>query len=84
MDLDTTGLDFHFTTSQIIASLLFSVIGIYLFRLGKKTTKYSLIFTSIALMVYPMFTTGWLQDWGVGLLLCGLAYYFHNKANLTG
>lgn len=84
MDLDTTGLDFHFTTSQVIASLLFSVIGIYLFRLGKKTASYSLAFTSIALMVYPMFTTGWLQDWGVGLLLCGLAYYFHNYANLTG
>jgi hypothetical protein len=84
-DLDG-GLDlgFHFTASQIIASLVFSVVGIYLFRLGKKTLNYPVIFVSLALMIYPAFTHNPLQDWGIGVVLCGLAYYLHKNNNLTG
>jgi multisubunit Na+/H+ antiporter MnhE subunit len=78
------GMLSHFSISQIIASLIFSVIGIYVFRHGKKTTNYPLIFTAIAMMAYPLFTKGWLQDWGVGLVLCGIAYYFNENHNLTG
>jgi hypothetical protein len=88
MDLDEglggLGLGFHFSVSQIIASLLFGIIGFYVFRFGKRTLNYCVILTGVALMIYPLFTSGPLQDWGVGILLCGLAYYFHSTANRTG
>ncbi len=86
MDFDNSGLDFgfHFTASQIAASLLFSIIGFYVFRAGKKALNYPVIFSGVALMAYPMFTSGPLQDWGVGVVLCALAYHFHSTGNLTG
>ena len=85
MDQDMP-LDFgiHFTWSQIIASLVFTVVGVYVFKLGKKTLNYPLIFTAAAMLIYPVFTHSVLQDWGIGLALCGLAYYFHSNSNLTG
>jgi sugar phosphate permease len=82
--LDPMSLMSHFSVSTIIVSFIFGVIGIYLFRFGKKTLNYPVIFTSVAMMVYPMFTTGWFQDWGVGIGLCALAYYFTKTANQTG
>jgi len=74
----------HFSMSTIIVSFIFGVIGIYVFRHGKKTLNYPVIFISIAMMIYPMFTSGWILDWGVGLGLCGAAYYFDKNANQTG
>ena len=86
MDSDDIPMDLglHFSASQIIASLIFGVIGIYVFRLGKRNLNYPLIFVSIALMVYPMFTSGPLQDWGIGIGLCAVAFQLHKNANLTG
>ena len=37
-----------------------------------KTANILLVFTGVGMMIYPYFTSGWLQDWGVGLGLCGL------------
>ncbi|MGZ3721758.1 MAG: hypothetical protein ACXVA9_02430 [Bdellovibrionales bacterium] len=74
----------HFSVSTIIVSFVFGVIGIYVWRHGKKTSNYKVIFTAIAMMIYPMFTSGWIMDWAVGIGLCWLAYYFDSNANLTG
>jgi hypothetical protein len=74
----------HFTMSQILASFIFGVIGIYVFRHGKKTSNWKVCFVAIALMLYPMFTTGWMWDWGVGIGLCWLAHYLDTHENLTG
>lgn len=77
-------LGFHFSASQIIASLIFGVIGIFVFRHGKKTLNYGVIFCGVGMMIYPMFTNGPLQDWGFGIALCALAYHLDQKANTTG
>jgi hypothetical protein len=61
---------------EIVCSLIFSVIGVWLFRKAKKETNFTLLFIAVALMFYSYFTKGPLADWGVGLGLCGLAYYF--------
>ncbi len=90
MDMDqlpTGGMSmmgFDFSASQIIASLVFGVIGLYAFRHGKKTVNYRLIFISIVMMGYTMFTHGWFQDWGIGIGLCGFAYSANQNHNLTG
>ena len=62
--------------SAIASSLLFSTIGFYVFRLGRRRSNFKIIFTGIALMAYSYFTQGPLLDWGVGFILCGVAYYF--------
>jgi hypothetical protein len=83
MDLDQVDLNnpmgmlSHLSVSTLLASFVFGVIGFYVFRHGKKTAKYPVLFTGLALMIYPMFTSGWILDWGTGIFLCSLAYYFN-------
>jgi predicted permease len=76
----------HFSTAAIVCSFIFTVIGIYLFRYGKKQLNYPIIFIAVAMMIYPMFTltAGWFINLGIGASLCAFAYYFDQNANLTG
>jgi len=67
------------TFSGVMASLVFSTIGFWLFKQGRQRVQYSLVGVSIALMAYTYFTHGPLQDWGGGCLLCGLAYYLWDR-----
>ena len=66
---------FDISISGLIASLVFGVIGMWMFRHGKQNANGSLSLIGIALMIYPYFTSGPLADWGVGIVLCGIAYY---------
>ena len=66
---------FDFSISGLVSAFIFGVIGIWMFKRGKQRLEYRIIFISIALMIYPYFTDGPWADWGVGLGLCGLAYY---------
>jgi hypothetical protein len=74
----------HFTLSQMAASFIFGVIGIYVFRHGKKTANVKLVFVAVVMMAYPMFTSGWMWDWGIGIALCWLAHYLDQNENITG
>ena len=74
-------LGLHFTASQIIASLVFTVIGLYIFRRGKKLLNFPLIFISIIMLTYGFFSTGPWMDWGLGAGLCVLAYYYWDYHN---
>lgn len=73
-----------FRPSQIFASFVFGVIGIYLFRYGKKTNNIKVILLSVLLMSFSMFTPSWIFDWGLGFLICGVSYLAIKDANLTG
>ena len=64
---------FDFSFSGLMSSFIFGVIGIYLFREGKRRLNFAVLFIGIALMIYPYFTHGPLLDWGVGIGLCFLA-----------
>ncbi len=61
--------------SGLLAGFVYGVIGVFLFKKGKKEAEFDYIFIGIALMIYPYFTHGPLGDWGVGAALCALAYY---------
>lgn len=52
------------------------MIGIYVFREGKRRTEIRVIILGLALMVYSYFTKGPWADWGIGVVLTGLAYYW--------
>lgn len=64
-----------FSWSGIISGLLFGIIGMWLLGRGRKRGNFKLVAISFALMFYPYFTTGPWADWGVGVGLCGLAWY---------
>ncbi len=69
----------NFTPSGIISSLLFGVIGMYVFKQGRKRLSFKITFLGIAMMVYPYFTKGPWGDWGVGFALCAATYYYWNE-----
>ena len=73
-----------FRPSAIFASLVFGVIGIYLFRYGKKAANFKLIAMSVLLMVFTMFTTHWMLDWGIGIVFCGISYLMVRETHRTG
>ena len=69
-----------FTWSGVISGLLFGIAGMWLLRYARRRTSYRLVAVAFALMFYPYVTNGPLQDWGVGIALCGLAYWQrHNQ-----
>lgn len=81
--VNSLGLDF--SPTALICGLLFGVIGVYVFRHGKKTLNYSLIFVSILMMCYTAFIHVWWQHWTVGIILCAIAYQINkNGGEMTG
>lgn len=76
MPIDLSSIDF--SVSSLIAGLIFGIVGMWMYREGKRRTDNRLIVIAIVLMVYPYFTRGPLADWGVGTALCGYAYYIWN------
>lgn len=55
--------------SDIVANLLFGVIGFYAFMYGRKHQKYAQMIIGGVLMAFPYFVEGALWLWGIG---CGL------------
>lgn len=60
--------------SSFMASFLFSVIGFWLFKEGRRRSEVRLALIGVSLMGYSYFTSSPAADWGIGLGLCGLAY----------
>lgn len=75
-DLPLDIMNFNLTPSSIISGVLFGLIGMWLYSQGKKRHENRLKVIAIALMFYPYFTSGPIGDWGVGIALCGAAYYY--------
>jgi hypothetical protein len=67
----------NFSFSSLMAGFVYGVIGIALFRKGKKEANFALYFIGVALMVYPYVVSGALLQWGTGAALCALAYYLN-------
>lgn len=64
----------NFSVSAIAAGFIFGVIGWSLFRHGKRNAHFFSLLIGIALMVYPYFIENTYLLWGVGVVLCGVAY----------
>ncbi len=65
-----------FSAPSLIGSFIFSVIGLYVFKKGKKDINPPHVFIGLGLMIYSLFTPTPLLTWGVGLALCGAAYFY--------
>ena len=65
-----------FSPWGLFGGFVFSVIGLYVFRYGKKEAKYDVMLIGIALMVYSYFTPTAILTWVTGGILMGAAYDF--------
>lgn len=65
-----------FSASNLLAGFIFSVIGLWLFREGRRRTNISITIIGLILMLYSIFTPTPLATWMTGLTLCALAYHF--------
>jgi hypothetical protein len=65
-----------FSVSSLLAGFIFSVIGFWMFKEGKRRLNYPILFVGVALMIYPYFVSGHWLPWIVGIALCGVAKYY--------
>lgn len=75
-DLSQMPLNLSFDIPSLIAGLVFGIVGLYVFRRGRKESNLRLVFIGVLLMIYPYFVEGALLNWAVGFLLSGSAYYY--------
>ncbi|QLY23996.1 hypothetical protein [Bdellovibrio sp. KM01] len=69
-------LGFDYSVGALVGATIFGIIGIWLFRKGRREAHLPNVAVGVGLMVYPLFVTSTLYTWVVGTLLCGIAYYY--------
>ncbi len=67
-------MPFDLSISYIIAGIFFGMIGLIIFKEGKKRSSTELFFLGVALMVYPYFITDDIWVWVVGVLLTAVSF----------
>lgn len=64
----------QFSSSSIVAGVLFGAAGLYFLRIGKREAHIPLVLYGIALMAYPYFVANDYLLWGIGAALCFMGY----------
>lgn len=77
-ELNNLPLDLSFDVPSLIAGLIFGIVGLYVFKRGRKESSMRLVMLGLALMIYPYFVDGATLNWVVGFLLSGASYYYWN------
>jgi len=72
------GMLFGLSMWAILASLLFSSVGLFYFKRGKDTSDTPLLVSGIALVVYPYFVTDTLYIIVIGAALTALPWALRN------
>ncbi|HEX2748774.1 MAG TPA: hypothetical protein VHM91_12290 [Verrucomicrobiales bacterium] len=62
--------------SDLLAMLIFSVIGIIFFRIAKREAQPIRLIISMCLMLYPYFVPGGIWVWLAGAALTGALWFF--------
>ena len=58
----------------VLGAILFGIVGYFVYRRGKRTKKPSLLWTGVALMLYPYAVSETWMLWLIGFGLCAWAY----------
>jgi hypothetical protein len=72
--LSSLGLELPSPT-YIVGSVLFGIAGYVAYRRGRKASRPVLIWTGVALMVYPYAVSQTWLLWTIGAALCGWLYF---------
>lgn len=67
-------IDLSIDFSSMAAGFVFGVIGLWMFREGRRQEKDYVPWIGVALMIYPYFVDGYKLTWGIGIVLCFAAY----------
>ncbi len=70
---------FSISIPGLIAGLIFSTVGLWLWRQPKAKEDIRLRLTAAVLIVYTYITPGPISDWTFGILLCGFAYFLWHE-----
>lgn len=62
--------------SSLAAGFVFGVIGFWLFKEGRRRAEIKIALVGVTMMAYSYFTSSPAADWGIGIALCGLAYFW--------
>lgn len=71
--LGSLGLELP-SIGYIFGSILFGIIGVLAYRRGRKQSSPTLIWSGVALMLYPYAVSQTWLLWVVGIALCGWVY----------
>ncbi|MDH4468720.1 MAG: hypothetical protein QE271_11740 [Bacteriovoracaceae bacterium] len=69
----------NFSLSGILASLIFSTLGIYFFKRGRKDLNNGLVVIGILLFGYSYFIESDFWMWTTGALLTGLGFFLKER-----
>ena len=73
------GMGINFSPLALLGGFVFSVVGLYYFREGKKRHYPKTKWVGIVLMIYPLGVSATVLIWCVGVFLWALAYYFKTE-----
>ena len=73
------GLGFNFSPLALLGGFIFSVVGLYYFREGRKRSYAKTKWVGVALMAYPLVVSATFLIWCVGVFLWALAFYFKSE-----
>jgi hypothetical protein len=68
----------NFSGGELLADLIFGVIGMAAFAYGKKQGQWKTAVLAVALMCYPYFITGTIWLWGIGVVLTLALFVWHD------
>ena len=71
-------MDFDFSAGNIIAGLLFSAVGFWALKRGKKLGSFRMMVLGGLLLLYPYFvSTTWLM-WAIGSALTAALFFWRD------
>lgn len=65
-----------FTFANIMAWVIFGLIGMFAFKYGRKEKSYKPLIIGVVLMVYPYFVSNTIVLYAVGIVLTSLLYFW--------
>jgi hypothetical protein len=69
------GAGLEFSVGGLLASFVFSVFGIFIFREGKRDANMRKLLLGIVLMTFTYVVGNAWACWGIGLALVGINYF---------
>ncbi|MDE2367656.1 MAG: hypothetical protein KGN16_01700 [Burkholderiales bacterium] len=82
MDLLSTAQSLGFelpSPAYIIGAILFGLVGMWAFAIGKRRHQPRLLWSGVALMFYPYVIGGTAMLYLVGAALCGAVWYWWDE-----
>jgi len=68
-------MDLDLSVNSIISGLIFSAIGIYFLKYGKRESEPKLLVIGLVLMGYSLFVPNHALNWAIGIALTGWGWW---------